>query len=170
MSGGPLRRLLVAAAIVTAALSSPAAAQDRPRTWLGLGLGLGSGRDTEGLGLMAELVHQKRAHHIAVRGVLLVDPFGESADSMGDFGVLYGRAAKGRFGHGAIATGVALTGFESCPSAPGGGCATLGIPIVAEAAFRPAPVFGLGVQAFANLNRKTVFGGVVVFIQLGWMP
>ena len=44
------------------------------------------------------------------------------------------------------------------------------MPGVAEAGFRPTPVLGIGIQAFANLNKQRVFGGVVVFLQLGRMP
>jgi plasmid maintenance system antidote protein VapI len=44
------------------------------------------------------------------------------------------------------------------------------LPVVAEAAVRLGSVLGVGVQAFANLNKKQSFGGVVVFVQLGWLP
>jgi hypothetical protein len=155
------------------AAALPAAAQDRARTWLGVGYGTGGARrGSEAGAFMGELVHQTGANHLAVRGTVLVDPFGEGSDSLADLGLLYGRVAKGRTGHAALAAGVAFTSVDACGSGPRAprSCSTFGVPVVAEAGFRPTRVLGIGIQAFANFNKKQVFGGVVVFLQLGWMP
>jgi hypothetical protein len=96
------------------------------------------------------------------------DLFGGSGDGFGEAGLLYGRAAHGRWGHVAVAAGVALTSTR-CSEATEGfdECTVLGAPIVGEAGVRLARPVGVGVQAFVNLNRKTDYGGVVVFVNLG---
>jgi hypothetical protein len=114
---------------------------------------------------MGELVHQRGANHFALRGVTIQDPYGEGSE-LRDVGLLYGRVAKGRQGHGAIAAGVAVTAISHSDTES----RIFGVPVVAEAGYRPTPVLGIGIQAFANLNKQRVFGGVVVFLQLGWMP
>jgi hypothetical protein len=145
-------------------------AQDRSHIWLGLGVGGGARADgASGAALMAEVVYQVKAHHFAIRGLGVVDPFGENADEFGELGLLYGRAAKRLWGHASIATGLAITAVSSCRDATGR-CTTLGVPVVAEAALRFAPVFGVGAQGYANLNTKSVYGGLLLFIQLGWLP
>jgi hypothetical protein len=119
---------------------------------------------------MGEVVYQIRAHHFAARALGAAEPFGTGADEFGEIGLLYGRAAKRAWGHASLAGGLALTGVSSCRDAPTSGCTTLGVPVVAEAALRLATIAGVGVQAFANLNPKSVYGGVVFFLQLGWLP
>jgi hypothetical protein len=157
--------------VVMTANSASLAAQDRPRIWLGLGLGSGARADgASGFGVMGELVYQIRAHHFVIRALGVADPFGDNADSFGEIGALYGRAAKRRWGHAAISAGLALTGVSSCPNATISGCTTLGVPVVAEAALRLASIVGIGIQGFGNLNPKSIYGGVAVFLQLGWLP
>ena len=156
---------------ITAGLPSPLVGQDRSRIWLGAGLGSAARSDgAGGAALMGEIVYQVKAHHFAIRAMGAADPFGEGADEFGEIGLLYGRAAKRPWGHGAIAAGLAVTGVSSCRDAATSGCTTLGIPVVAEAALRLGSVAGVGIQGFANLNRKSVYGGVVLFLQLGWLP
>lgn len=156
---------------ITTGLSPSLAAQDCPRIWLGAGLGSGArGDGASGFAVMGEIVYQVRAHHFSIRGFGAADPFGTGADEFGEVGLLYGRAAKRKWGHGAISAGLALTGVSSCSDASTSGCTTLGVPVVAEAALRLASVAGVGIQGFANLNPKSVYGGVVLFLQLGWLP
>jgi hypothetical protein len=163
--------LLACLLAVTTSLAQPLLAQDRSRIWLGLGLGSGARADgSSGFAGMAELVYQVKSHHFAARAVGVVDPFGENADEFGELGLLYGRAAKRLWGHASVAAGLALTGVSSCKSAATSGCTTLGIPLVAEAALRFAPVIGLGAQGYANFNSKSVYYGLVLFLQLGWLP
>jgi hypothetical protein len=119
---------------------------------------------------MAELGYQVRAHHFAIRALGVVDPYGTGADEFGEFGLLYGRAAKRPWGHASIASGLAITGVSSCRDAATSSCTALGVPIVAEAALRFAPVLGVGIQGYANLNPKSIYGGIVLFLQLGWLP
>jgi hypothetical protein len=153
------------------ALSTGLAGQDRPRIWLGVGLGGAGGSNAAGGGaLMAEVVYQTRAHHFGIRALGAADPFGYSGDEVGEVGVLYGRSAKRNWGHAAISTGLAWTGFGSCRGSGGGGCSTVGVPVVAEVATRLFSIMGLGAQVFANLNSKSVYRGAVLFLQLGWLP
>lgn len=119
---------------------------------------------------MAELAFQKRAHHLAVRGVLLFPGIGEGS-SADEIGVLYGRMALRPWGHAGIAAGLAYTVLDPCPNngtVPN--CHTVGVPIVAEAAARLGSVVGVGVQAFVNLNSITSYRGALLFLQLGWIP
>jgi len=117
---------------------------------------------------MAEIVYQTGPHYFALRAAGAADPSGENADEFGEIGVLYGRAAKRSWGHASLAAGLAITGVSSCDDElTGGTCTTLGVPVTAEATARVASFFGLGAQAFANLNSKSAYGGVVVFLQLG---
>jgi hypothetical protein len=163
--------LLCGLLLISSGFCSSLTAQERPHIWLGLGVGSGARADgATGAAVMAEAVYQVRAHHFAIRAVGVVDPYGENADEFGEFGLLYGRAAKKSWGHASIAAGLAITGVSSCREAATSGCTTLGVPIVAEAALRFAPVLGVGAQAYANLNTKSTYGGVVLFLQLGWLP
>jgi hypothetical protein len=145
-------------------------AQGRSRIWLGLGpLGSAARADgTEGYAVMAEIVYQTGPHYFALRAVGAADALGSEADEFGDFGLLYGRAAKRPWGHASVAAGLAITGVSSCHDALSGGtCTTLGVPVTAEAALRLASFLGAGVQGFANLNSKSVYGGLVIFLQFG---
>jgi len=168
---GLIGLMLAGSLVTTTALSPTLAAQDRSRIWLGAGLGSAARADgASGFAVMGEVVYQVRAHHFAVRALGAADPFDTGADAFGEIGLLYGRAAKRKWGHGAISAGLAVTGVSSCSDAGTSGCTTLGVPVVAEAALRLASVVGVGIQGFANLNPKSVYGGVVVFLQLGWLP
>ena len=163
--GGAMAVLLLAMIGLPAALAS----QDRPRIWLGVGLGGAGGSVGEGGGaLMAEIIYQTGVHHFGVRALGAADPFGYSGDEFGEVGVLYGRSVKRRWGHAAISTGLAWTGFGSCQGS--GGCSTVGVPVVAEVAARLFSIVGVGAQAFGNLNTKSVYRGAVLFLQLGWLP
>jgi hypothetical protein len=146
-----------------------ATAQDGASTFLAAGYGVGGRRHGRELASgMAELVFQRGGNHIAVRAVAMGDLFGGSGDSFGEAGLLYGRAAHGRWGHVAIAAGAALTSTRCSPATEGfHECTILGLPVVGEASVRLARPVGLGVQVFANVNRKTNYGGVVVFLALG---
>jgi hypothetical protein len=150
-------------------IAVPAGAQKPARLWLGVGLGTAGGIDFDGVVGMAELALQKRAHHLAVRGLLLTEPGGGTY--VGEIGALYGRMALRQWGHAGIAAGLAYTDVQPCPNngnAPG--CHTVGLPIVAEAAARLGKVIGVGVQAFANLNSLGSYAGGLLFLQLGWIP
>jgi hypothetical protein len=117
---------------------------------------------------MAEIIYQTGVHHFGLRALGAADPFSSSGNEFGEIGVLYGRSATKPWGHAAISAGLAWTGFGSCELT--GGCSTVGVPVVAEAAIRLFSIMGLGAQAFVNLNTQDIYRGGVVFVQLGWLP
>lgn len=161
-------RFRLVVALLAVAFPPAAAAQDRPRIWLGAGLAGGGGQDVAGVGLMGQLVFQKRAHHFAARALFMFDPY--DSGNIGELGVLYGRVVQRPWGHAAIAGGLAYTTVNPCPESSSNDCATVGVPITAEAALRLGSVAGVGAQGFVNLNSRTVYGGLAVFLQLGWIP
>lgn len=156
--------------LIAALLPSHLQAQQdgtRSRTWLGAGLGGGYSLDSDGIALMAELVHQRGAHHFAVRALTIFDPGGDDHVAS-ELGILYGRSWTRSLGHVALAGGIAGTTVNEC--ADGEPCTAIGFPIVLEAAFRPFSFIGVGVQAFGNINNEQRYRGVVAFVQLGWLP
>ena len=171
----PRLRLCCFALVVAASLSvAPAlTAQEAPagwRLWSALGFGGGGSADGDGLALVGQLVFQRSPHHLALRATGIGEPYDPASCPMGDVGLLYGRTATGPVGHATIASGFALTDADGCDATAGGQPLTLGVPIVAEVALRLLPFMGVGLQAFANLNSRGSFGGVVAFLQLGWLP
>jgi hypothetical protein len=162
-------RLVVLVLVCAAASPFVASAQDSASTFLGAGYGVGGRRHGQELSSgMAELVFQRGANHFAVRAVAMGDLFGDTGESFGEAGLLYGRAAHGRWGHVAIAAGLALTSTRcSAANQAPHECTIPGAPLVGEAAVRLARPIGVGFQAFANFNRKTDYGGLVVFLSLG---
>lgn len=142
---------------------------ERSRIWLGIGLGSGASSRDGGMAFVGQLAWHRRPHAITLRTVGVFDFFDADSGPFGDFGLLYGRTSTGPFGHVSLSAGVAATGFESGCERPGG-CTVIGVPIAAEAALRILPIFGLGAELFANLNTEAVFGGLAVFVQLGWLP
>ena len=165
-------RVLVAALMAVAATGERAAAEERSRTWVGLGLGGGTGSGGGGFALDGTLVHQRRSDYFALRTSLFTDPYREGGNITRENAILYGRSAVRRYGHVALASGLATVTLDPCDGSrrPSRSCTTLGIPLVAEAAVQPLPILGVGIQGFANLNTKGSFAGVGMFLQVGWMP
>ena len=151
-----------------------AQARDQTRVWAAVGLGGAASSKADGASaVLGQIVYQKQPHHAAVRIVSIFDLFGEGAPAFGSIDLLYGRTITGRVGHASLATGLAYLAGDVCGVVTTSECEgrrNIGIPIVGEVALRPLPVLGLGVQAFGNFNRKASFGGVVAFLQLGWLP
>jgi hypothetical protein len=172
---GALRRWAIGASLVAIGLTSPTAlagqsAKPGWRLWAAGGLGFGGGDADGGIAALSELVFQRAPHQVSVRAVAIADLFNEGCTSgLGEVGLLYGRTATGPLGHASISAGLAVTMPSHCGLA-GPRPTVLGVPLSLEAALRLAPVVGIGAQAFANLNGKGSFGGLVVFVQLGWLP
>ncbi len=161
---------MLIAGLALAAAAGPAAADERPRTWASGGFGLGTGGSGDGLTLDGAVVHQRGPHYFALRGFMLADPFDAGASSTRELALLYGRSATRRYGHVAVASGLAAVTIDPCGTRLGVACTTLGVPFVAEAALQPLPVLGIGLRGFANVNAKGSFAGALVFLQVGWMP
>jgi hypothetical protein len=154
-------------------IASPASAQSgapSPRLWLALGLGFGgdSNVSSQGAGL-AEVAYQRGPHQLTLRAAGIVDPFGSHANIAGDVGLLYGVSRAGSFGHASLSAGLSVVGFDRCESSQDG-CVTAGLPLDGELALRLAPVLGLGLQAFTNINSESMYWGAVVFVQMGSLP
>jgi hypothetical protein len=115
---------------------------------------------------MGELVFQKGSHQITARAVTMIDPLAESEQPMGEIGLLYGRTAMGPHGHVSISAGLAVTDTDM-DSEEG---MTVGVPLVGEAALRIFPFLGVGAQLFGNLNSNESYGGLALFLQLGYLP
>jgi hypothetical protein len=164
-------------AIVFATNTEPLEAQESrgpTRVWVGLGLGGGKGGGVEEnpVAFIAQLAFQRRPHHALLRFVFLADggfPDGGD-DNVSEVALLYGRMRSTGFGHAGVATGLASGTFHDCPGrGEGTWCHFVGIPITAEVALT-ARIIGIGLQGFANLNTKSIFGGLSFFIPIGWMP
>ena len=167
--GAALAMLLAGLGMRPADAQDVAGARDAPaRVWVAAGLGGGGGaEDVGGAALLVQAVYQNDPHQLSARFLALADPFG-STDGAAEIGLLYGRTLTGYMGHLALSAGVAFTHVEPCSE--DGDCGTLGVPVVAEASLRLFPVAGLGAQLFANINDRAVYGGVAVYLQLGWLP
>ena len=158
-------------AVICCALPVAAAAQDaqdHASVWVAAGVGAGvptSGGD--GIANVAQVVLQKRSHHVALRGVVLHD-IESNTKEIGEIGVLYGR--KNAFGwrDAVVAVGVSGVAFDTCPD-DDDSCFTPALPIVAEVSRRRG-VIGLGIQAFANVNRKASYAGVALLLEVGRLP
>jgi hypothetical protein len=168
--------LLVAALLAAAPLprTAPLHAQERrpARVWAAFGVGGERTSDWDGTSFLGQLTVQRRPHHFALRVVYLEE--GRFPDSGGggvsEFGLSYGRMSSGRFTHAAVAAGLAGGLFNDCPGKVAGDeCLYVGIPLTAEAALN-LRVIGLGIQAHLNLNTRAIFGGLIYFIPIGWMP
>lgn len=165
------------AVFLLAAVAGPAGAQDAPapaRVWLGVGPGFGAGPEiVGGLGGLIQLTWQRERTHLALRTLGLVDfdgfPDSGGGSSATELGLLYGRARVTSWGHAAVGAGLSGVYLEGCGDDGPDECWAVGVPLAAEAALQ-ALVAGLGVQAFANLNTRAPYGGLVLFLQLGWMP
>src|SRR5688500_13048534 len=143
-------------------------APERMNVWGAVGAGAGlpsSGGDR--IANMAQLVLQKSSHHFAVRGLILHD-IESSTREIGELGALYGRANAFRTRGAVIAAGISGVAFDTCPD-DDDSCFTVGVPLIAEIA-RSWKILGLGLQGFANVNRKASYAGAVLFLQAGRLP
>lgn len=171
-------RLCALSAVICAAMLGPfgtklaAQAVHAPtRVWMSLGLGGGGVQDLEAGGIITfQLTGQWRSHHVAFRALIMGDTNFQSGsgDSINEAGILYGRRLASSFGYVSAAAGVAAVSAEGFSGAPRQARETIGLPVVVEAAFQ-APVIGLGIQAFGNLNSVALYGGVSIVLHLGWM-
>jgi hypothetical protein len=169
-----MRHCVLLAVLIAAHMPAQLHAQDessRARVWIAGGLGSSVVRagDEQGA-FLAQIAYQKRGQQLTLRTVFLADVFGEGGNGAADIGVLYGRALTGRAGYVSINGGLAYTEVNDCANPGRYVCGGIGIPLSAEVAVRVLPVLGGGVQLFGNINDKSLFGGIVLFVQLGWMP
>ena len=159
---------ILAAVIVLCLAARMAQAQNASsgtRVWAAVGLGAAaptSGGD--GIANMAQVVSEKKSHHIALRGMIAHD-IERSTNELGEVGVLYGRVTSLKSFPMTLAAGLSGVGFSACPD-DDDSCFTVGVPVVAEVS-RSRGIVGIGIQAFGNINSKASYAGAVLFIQLG---
>lgn len=171
-----IRRAILLGLVATSLAAVSLAAQSTqpgPRIWLSLGLGGGAAPELSVDGTLAfQATAQWGGHHVALRALGMGDvgsfPDG-SDDSVTEVSLLYGRRRAWSFGYVAAAAGLAGVGARGFPGTANDLRRTIGLPVSLEVGLQ-SPVVGIGVQGFGNLNTVASFGGVLVALQLGWMP
>jgi len=173
---GVLFKVVIAAAGLALSVSQTSAQPvNRPtRVWLSLGLGGGGAQELDANGAASfQLTAQWGPHHTMFRALGMGDvssfPEAGSDDTIEEVGVLYGRRAVSSFGYAALAGGLAIVNAKGFAGASNARRQTIGLPVIAEAGLQSS-VLGLGIQAFGNLNTVSLYGGVSLFLQVGWMP
>lgn len=155
--------------------------------WLGGGVGYGGifgGQNdpdpNRSEALVAAIYGSYRydAHMLTLRGTIAEELFG---DLGADVGLLYARMLlEESGGHLSAGGGLAYVqlqyeddGLDLC-GIFGGDCLdesrtlhTVGLPLEVQAIWRLSGGLGLGIYAFANLNREASFAGLTVSAQLG---
>ena len=160
------RILAIALAVLLPAVAGAQVATTL-KGWVALGLGAGyptTGGD--GITNVAQLVVQRRPHHLAARVLVMHDiethPLG---DEIVEMGILYGRTMPIAGRAVAFATGISGVGFLRCPG-DDDSCFTPGLPLVAEVS-AARRFIGVGAHLFANVNPKASYAGLVLLLQLG---
>jgi len=148
--------------------NSIALGQDSLRThftWFHVGLGAGflqqkrppHYEDRQAISFGLILAHQRDTHVFSLRFVHNEIPwFIGSATTVSDIGFLYGRGTKPSTWSASAGGGLALVAEKTN---------TLGVPLNAQIVWAPGSRFGLGLYAFANLNRLRSFGGFLLCVR-----
>jgi hypothetical protein len=147
--------------------------------WVDLEIGSSSAGFAEGLGIS----YQTNNRLISVR-VISNSKYGESIgggnttpESILDVGALYGLISKRPFGYVSISAGLGLVSGKIHGEYLGNinwintyeekKVLTFGIPLEAQFFLTPFRRVGVGVSAFADLNPKRTFGGMMLCLQIG---
>lgn len=164
--GGVALVFLAMVSVPGGALSQTA--ESGTRIWLAPGVGAGLMADTDPAALLLEMGVLRGNLRIGARIAGLTEAGTGNDGSAWDLGVVAGPAVRGRLGHAAVGAGLAVAGCHNRREAPKcDGTSTVGVALMAEAAFRILPFMGVGLQAFGDLNGNSTFGGLVAFVQLG---
>lgn len=159
--------------LIPTAAGAQQSSTEPTRVWLAVGLGGGffSSLDGDpndpGIALLGALVLKEDRHRVALRGTLMFEIL---EDGVAEVGLLYGRAWTRERSQSSLSAGLALVYAQDCHGLFGGPCdpsKTVGLPLSATMSFHPASFLGLGLEAFANLNRLTSFVGVTAMLELG---
>lgn len=147
-------------------VAGPVRAQESgdERDPLGIWATAGIGRGTAGGAALISLRASRAGHLLSVR---TAGSFGiTEGDSRTDVGLLYGRRLL--WGtvrlHGSAGAAYVIHEEEGEES-----FGELGLPLAVGVGWNPAPVIGLGLEAFGNVNPTELFGGLVLRVELGWI-
>jgi hypothetical protein len=165
-AGVPLVILLLGAVPAAAQRAAPPA-----RTWwasLGVGAGyLDAGADFA-FHVAASAQSGRHVVSLRVAGVTTFyeDLFGLTGDpeDVTDVGILYGRGTER--GPVRSSAGIGL-GLAHVSRVGADGAWVVSLPLEAQVAWRPLPVLGLGLYAFANVNGEQSVGAVTMMVQAG---
>ena len=84
-----------------------------------------------------------------------------------DKGVLMGYILQGDYGYGTLSLGLAHTEGITSAGSTKDEFNTIGFPLESQVFWTPSGFFGLGLIAFANINKYRWFGGTLLALQLG---
>jgi hypothetical protein len=129
--------------------------------------GIGSPADKSGFSVGFDLYYQNGYDLFSFRITGTVEPRlilwgNQKAESISEYGVLYGRVAKASYGAASVSAGISIVSESPYTS-----FTTVGIPFEGQLIWTPTSVFGIGFKGFANLNPRKSFGGLLFCIELG---
>lgn len=142
--------------------ADPQHRSDSNPSWFSMGIGAGflERKNRQAISGGLALSHQWGEHLFSIRFVHNTIPhfgFGDD-DAILDLAVLYGRSTRADFGFASVGAGIAFVGGES---------SSVGFPVQAQLLWTPSSSFGIGLHAFANLNRVRTFAGILLAINFG---
>ena len=162
-AGAQWRSTPIAEAQPVSTETSEAPQPRETRAWVSAGIGFAS----RGPAGHIAGTYQRGGNLLSARAAGPVAVFG---DELWDVGLLYGRGLISGLVQASVNAGVGLVGGRTREGIHDEGEAlptTFGVPIAVELFFRPAPVIGLGLYGFGNVNREESFAGITAAVQLG---
>jgi len=149
--------------------------------WVNVGLGIGSSGGAAGANFSyhfgSTLVSLRYVYGEEIRG-MFEGP--SPLESVWDLGLLYGVSEKASYGVVSVSAGVGLVGgvrrgrylgssgwWFSHDTYEKVSFSTLGVPMEGQLFWTPSSHLGVGVYAFANLNRERSFIGALLCVQIG---
>ena len=131
--------------------------------------GIGSPADESGFSIGLDLYYQNGYDLFSLRITGTVEPRlilwgNQKAESISEYGVLYGRVAKASYGAASVSAGISIVSESPYTS-----FTTVGFPLEAQLIWTPTSVFGIGFKGFANLNPQKSFAGLLFCLQFGML-
>ncbi len=122
------------------------------------------------LGLYSKGNFQRSNRISAIRGIVMGDAVSSGVDRQNHYeelGVMYGWASDPDVIHYSISGGISairIAGEEQDEPE-----FTTGFPVDVALSYRPSPLLGVGVSAFANFNNVENIGGLALRVDIGLM-
>jgi hypothetical protein len=131
--------------------------------------GIGSQVDPSGFSVGFGLNYQNGNDLFSFRITGTVEPRlilwgNQKAESISEYGVLYGRVAKASYGAASVSAGISIVSESPYTS-----FTTVGLPLEAQLIWTPTKVFGIGFKGFTNLNSQKSFAGLLFCLQFGML-